>query len=444
MTTQKASPAKKKTTPRGKPGQKPEPTNETNPPIDPGATLKQEITDEIENHRQEYLTYLEQVTCELIRQPTINVPAHQMPDYPFMEMPGHESKVVEILQREFESHRLEYKKFEKQKGRANIIASVGKGRKKLMLACPLDVAPPGIGWKSKPFEPEMEEGYLRGRGAIDAKGPIVAGIIAARLLKPIERQLKGQLLIAGIADTRSFPGKGRRDCGIDYLIDEQLIKPDFAITPVTGGNLKAITVAQKGRLVIHVKTAGKQTHGSLTDQGDNAILRMANFLSKLNSISMPFKPHTLLGKPTLNVGRVGGGTVTDIIPGECEAYLEVRYLPEQKPAEILEALRKVGTSSGSRIKIREVFQCDPIVVDPDNILVRSIQTNIYRNFSMEAPTVGNGVGNMLKDLSDLGAIPIGYGPGLQGFVNAAGEQVKIEQLLQYARILAHVTIDLFT
>ena len=415
------------------------------PAIDAGALLKKRINQHFDDNKEALIARLAALTGELVRQPTVNVPANRLSEYPYMDIPGQESRVTEILERELDTTKLEYKKYERTKGRPNLIASVGKGRKKLMVACRLDVPPPGDGWKGNPFEPVVEGGCIQGRGVLDNKGPLIAALLAAEALKPIERQLKGQLLVAGFADTLSIPGKGRKDCGIDYLMEEGLVKPDFAIVPASGGDLQKITVAEKGQLIIHVKALGKQTHGALTAQGDNAILRMANLLSKLNSISMPFKTHKLMGKPTINVGFIRGGHCADMIPGECEALLDARYLPDQRPESIIEALKKVAAGmSDAKFRFKEVYRSPPVEIDADNILVRSVQANIALSLGIEAPTVGTGIDTLTRDLLQGGTIAIGYGPGRQSLYRSAAEQANLSQLLEFARIITQVTIDLFT
>jgi succinyl-diaminopimelate desuccinylase len=366
-----------------------------------GVNLKDRLNRHFDDNKNQIIKFITDLTCRLVKQKTVNVPPHQLHEHPYMDLPGQEGRVASIFAEEATKAKLETKIFEKEPQRPNVCVSVGKGRKKLMVPCHLDVSPPGKGWKTNPFEPVVKGGYIVGRGALDNKGPLVAGLVAAQALKPFERQLKGQLLVLGFADNEVTPGNGKSDCGIDYLLAEGLVKPDFAIIPDVGRDMRAIGVAEKGRLIVRVKASGKQGHGAIPEKGDNAIMKMSRFLHRVSNMTLAYKPHELMGRPTLNVGEIHGGTGPSMVPGDCEVSIDVRYLPGLKSESILSELKKLAAEAGGPFEFTVESDLKPSEVDPDNILVRSIQENTSGLLGFEAQPVGEGAKRVETDIARI-------------------------------------------
>ncbi|MBI4860339.1 MAG: M20/M25/M40 family metallo-hydrolase, partial [Candidatus Riflebacteria bacterium] len=289
--------------------------------------MKQRLNEHFEGNRESVKKHIADLTCRLVRERTVNVPLAELHEHPYMDLPGQEERVVGVVAAECVKLKLDHKIFEKEPRRPNVAVCVGKGRKKLVVACHTDVTPPGKGWKTDPFVPVVKGGYIVGRGALGNKGPLAAATVAALALKPLEKQLKGQLIVLGFADYAAPHALGRASCGMSYLLKDGLVKPDFAIVPNVGRDLRTIAVAEKGRILLVVKAQGKQAHGALPDRGDNAVMRMARLLHRISTMTLPYKRHELLGRPTLNVGEIRGGVSPSIVPAECVVHIDIRYLP---------------------------------------------------------------------------------------------------------------------
>jgi succinyl-diaminopimelate desuccinylase len=409
-----------------------------------GDNLKERLNRHFDENKAQIIKFITDLTCRLVKAKTVNCPPSQLHEHPYMDVPGQEGRVAAIFAEEAQKSKLEVKTFEKEPQRPNVCAYVGKGRKKLMVPCHMDVSPPGKGWKTNPFEPVVKGGYIVGRGALDNKGPLVAGLVAAQALKPFERQLKGQLLVLGFSDNEITPTNGKTDCGIDYLLADGLVKPDFAIVPDMGRDMRAISVAEKGRLIVRVRALGKQGHGAIPEKGDNAIMKMSRFLHRVSNMTLAYKPHELMGRPTLNVGEIHGGTCASMVPGDCEVTIDVRYLPGLKSESILGELKKLAAEAGGPFEFSVDSDLKPQEVDPDNILVRSIQENTSQLLGFEAQPVGTGIATIARELTKGGALAVGFGPGNDAVYNSSNEYVEVEQLYYFARIIAGVVIDLFT
>ncbi|MCR4289163.1 MAG: M20/M25/M40 family metallo-hydrolase [Candidatus Scalindua sp.] len=95
---------------------------------------------------------------------------------------------------------MRYDTFEKVAGRTNIIGYIGKGNPTLLVACHLDVVPPGDGWDTDPFKSVVKNGRIFGRRANDNKGQMASMLVLAKFLKDNESRLNGSLLLIGSAD----------------------------------------------------------------------------------------------------------------------------------------------------------------------------------------------------------------------------------------------------
>jgi acetylornithine deacetylase/succinyl-diaminopimelate desuccinylase-like protein len=303
---------------------------------------------------------------------------------------------------------------------------------------------PGAGWKTDPFEPVVVDGSIVGRGALAAKGPLAAVMAAAVALKPMEKLLKGQLVIVAYPDHTVAVADGQDGCGIDYLLTEGLVKADFAIIPDVGKDLRGISVAEKGRALLRIRASGKRVHGAVPERGDNAIMKMVRLLHRLSSMTLPYKPHELMGRPTLNVGCISGGLSGSTVPAECEISVDIRYLPGQTATAIVAEIRKMAEEVGGGLEFVVESDSKPCQIDPDNILVRSIQENTSTLLGFEAKLAGTGRATVARKFLQRGALAVGFGPGNEVLYDAVGESVDGTQLFDYARIIAGVIVDLFT
>ncbi|WP_153945144.1 peptidase dimerization domain-containing protein, partial [Acinetobacter baumannii] len=80
-------------------------------------------------------------------------------------------------------------------------------------------------------------------------------------------------------------------------------------------------------------------HGSMPEQGVNAISVMNRFINKLDEFSLVHEPHPLLGTPTMNIGTIQGGVKTNVVPDACTMTLDIRTVPGQVHADIVKEIR---------------------------------------------------------------------------------------------------------
>lgn len=238
-----------------------------------------------------------------------------------MAMPGHEGKVCKVLAGELKKLKIPFKTYAKVKGRDNLLASVGQGKKgykKLMVLLHTDVVPAGApkDWKFAPFKPFEKGGKLYGRGVLDDKGPLASCFATLRILKEHEKEIPGEFTFAAVGDEEVGIG-----VGLPFLIKKGVIKCTDAIVPDIAGNMKEINIAEKGRVLLKVHAHGKQAHAMDPSKGVNAIHAMGRFLAALEKHTFDFTPHPFLpGGTTVNTGLVTGGVAPNAVPADCGRY----------------------------------------------------------------------------------------------------------------------------
>ncbi len=368
---------------------------------------------------------------ELVAQNTVNPP-------------GNEYKVATVVEKFFRQHKIKYKKFEKAKGRTNIVGYIGKdsAKPKLLIAAHADTVPAGDGWKTDPFKAVVKGNKIYGRGTDDDKGVIAPMLLAAEEIKKHEKELKGQLLVAVVADEECGSHYGMK-----YLVKNRLINPDYAIIPDIATNLKKIDVAEKGNLFLKIISYGKQAHGSTPHKGINAITNMNKVISELEKYRFKYKKHKLLSPPTMNIGVIRGGIATNVVPARCELNVDIRYLPSQNKKDIIRDIRKImkaaeRKSRNSRFELKMTDGNPPTETPQNSKLVRLIQKATKEvTGKILAPSGVNGATDC-KSLILAGTVAVGFDPNDSGIAHMANEYIKINELIQFGEIIKKVSLDL--
>ena len=356
--------------------------------------------------------------------------------------PGNEYLAVNIIKKYFNAHDIKYDIFEKITGRANIVGYIGKGKPTLLIACHLDVVPPGDGWDTDPFKSVVKDGRIFGRGANDNKGQMAPMLVLAKLLKDNESSLNGSLLLIGAADEE----KGSR-LGLEYLLDECGISADYAIIPDVANNMKIIDVGEKGALFLNITSYGKQAHGSTPEKGINAIWNMIELLNQLRELKYKCLTHELFSPPTLNLGTISGGAAHNIVPAKCEVKLDIRYLPGETEKEILNNIYAIITSvkkhnSTAKFDITVDTHLPPTQVSADNPLISLISKHTESILGIKPVPIGFSGVTVSKQLIEKGIMAVGFGPGDEDQSHIANESIKIQELIDFGKIMGLVIFDI--
>ncbi len=385
------------------------------------------------------------LTCEMVREKTINVISEKLPEFPFLKFRGEEYRVGNIVKRELDKWGIPYEEHSRMEGRPNIIGKVGtnKSGKRLLMAAHMDIVPAGDGWDTDPYDPVIKDGYIYGRGVLDDKGPLASIMVAAKILKNVigDEGLSGEFQMAALSDEEAEDPDGI-DYGVKYLVDENLLDATFSIIPDIGENMKRIDIAEKGRAVFKITAIGKQAHGSTPERGINAIYKMAHLIEKIENLKFKYEVSPTLGEPTLNLGEIHGGAAPNIVPGDCYIYIDIRSVPGMTKEYILETFNNLTKEVDGEFKVELLSWNEPHEISPDNDLVRSIQENGKEVLGFVPEPFGMGGGTFAKTLNLAGITSVGWGPGDDEAYHVANEYVEIKQLVDFALMTCLISIDL--
>lgn len=356
--------------------------------------------------------------------------------------PGNERCAVEVVKAYFDSVGIEYKVFEKERDRTNIVGYVGSGSLALLVGCHLDVVPAGDGWISDPFEAKIINDRVYGRGANDNKGQMASMMALARFLKENESHLKGKFILVGAADEE----RGSR-LGFEYLLNECGLHADYAIVPDVSNNMRLIDISEKGALFFDLISYGKQAHGSTPELGINAIWNLIELLERIKTIKFGRISHPLHTPPTINLGKISGGVANNVVPGECKASLDIRYLPGDSQEEILRAIEAMikdvqETNKTANFKINISSALLPSEVQKDDPLVALISKHAESILKVKPEIRGLSGATVTKQLLAKGITAVGFGPGDTGIAHIANEYIEIRELVAFAKIMGMITFEL--
>ncbi|MFH1235275.1 MAG: ArgE/DapE family deacylase [Candidatus Diapherotrites archaeon] len=348
--------------------------------------------------------------------------------------PGNEFLAAGVLEKYFKKHKIRCRKFEKEKGRTSLVASIGQGGPELMVALHSDVVPAGGGWKTEPFKAVLKNGKIFGRGSADNKGPLAASAIFLSAMKKHEKELKGTISVLAAADEERGSG-----LGMAFLLQENKIRPDFVVVPDIFTENQKISVAEKGLLHVKAEAFGKQAHGSEPEKGENAIAKMGHFLCELKKIKMPSCKSRYFKSATLNIGTICGGEAINIVPAYCEAKIDIRFIPGQGPREIFRRIKSVAKKHGANVS---VIDCQmPFEISGNIPLVKSIERNAKKITGKKPSLAGMAGTTVAKKFLEKCIPAIGFGPGKM-VAHESNEFIEIKQLVEFAQIMALVSADL--
>jgi len=252
----------------------------------------------------------------------------------------------------------------------NMVAMRGEGGPHFGFAGHLDVVPAGEGWKGNPFDGEIVDGLLVGRGANDMKSAIAAYVAAISRLETGKGTLS--LLITGDEEGYATYGTPRI---IDWLNEHQ-IRPDMILIgePTSVDRLgDTVKIGRRGSVNMWIEVPGVQGHVAYPHRATNPVPPLARIITALNSLHLDdgtdqFPPSNLeftaISTPT---------NASNVIPGSATAQLNIRFNNLQRGADLVGLVEEIAEreAAGSKVTARisgEAFLTPPgqlfdVVVD---------------------------------------------------------------------------------
>ena len=362
-----------------------------------------------------------ELTRELVRLRSVNPP-------------GDEAAVVELLARRAERWELEVQVVPVAEGRPNVLLRLaGTGeRPALLLSGHTDVVPPGEApWRHDPFSGDLADGEIWGRGTTDMKAGVAAMVVAMAALARRGWRPKGDLRFAGTIGEEV-------DCiGAWHLKDSGGLDGVGSIVIGEPTNLDVMP-AHRGALWLELTAHGKTAHGSMPHLGVNAILPLAELLRWLTERRFSYTEHPLLAPPTVNVATISGGVKTNVVPDRCVATVDLRTLPSQDHAEILQDVRDLAAELMStvpdlRIDVEAVNDMPPVETPTEHPLVQTMRSTAAEVLGRNVPIRGATYYTDGGVFAQAGVPLVIFGPGDDRLAHQPDERVAVDQIVQAVR-----------
>ena len=280
----------------------------------------------------------------------------------------------------------------------------------------LDVVP----GRPEQFEPRVERDRLFGRGAYDMKAALAAMMCT---LKDVGQQDRVRVRLTCVPDEESEE--------IDERSTEDVVRRglggDFAITGEPTD--LHIGVEAKGVLVMRIDVHGRSAHSSTPWLGDNAVLKAIDVFRAIESLPFTRLSSEMFNSPSLNLGRIQGGDALNKVPDLCTMAVDVRYLPGQDPAEILEEVRTIPG-----IEVTRTFIWPPVTVSRTNPYVRALRNAVSSSIRGEVMSVGRDGASDAASFIGAGIPAVEFGPEGAGH-HGPDEWVSLSSLARYRRAL---------
>jgi succinyl-diaminopimelate desuccinylase len=270
------------------------------------------------------------------------------------------------------------------------------------------------------FVPRVVGDRLIGRGAYDMKGALAAMMCAVRDVAD-----NGQVRVRFVCVPDEESEDVEHRC-TDALVEEGL-RANFAITGEPTD--LHIGVQAKGVLAVRVEVSGIAAHGSTPWAGDNAILKAHDVFRRIETLPFSRESSDLFDRPSINVARIVGGDAFNKVPDRCTMDIDIRFLPNQEPDEILAEIRALPD-----VRIVKTFQRAPAHVSRTNSYVRALREAVSNSLEGEALSIGRDGASDAVSFLQAGVPAVEFGP-VGGGHHGPEEWVSIDSLQRYRRAL---------
>ncbi len=318
----------------------------------------------------------------------------------------------------------------------------------IMLNAHGDVVPPGDGWTHDPYRGEVVGDKLYGRAAAVSKCDFSTYTFALRALQSLGTPLHGAVELLFTYD-EEFGG----ELGPGRLLADGTIKPDLLIA--AGFSYQVIT-GHNGCLQMDVKVHGKMAHAAIPDTGIDALQGATAILGALYRQNTLYKTVSSqvagIKHPYINVGRIEGGTNTNVVPGEVTLKVDRRLIPEEDPIEVEAEMHRLikGAATavpGIRVDIRRMLLAYPLKPLPGNRpLVEALRRNATEVFGEPIGESGSPLYTDVRLFCERGIPAVIYGAGprtvLESNAKRADEHIVLEDLRRATRVVARTLFDL--
>jgi succinyl-diaminopimelate desuccinylase len=182
-------------------------------------------------------------------------------------------------------------------------------------------------------------------------------------------------------------------------------------------------------LAVRLQVSGTAAHGSTPWLGDNAILKAHDAFRRIETLPFSRESSDLFDRPSINLARIVGGDAFNKVPDVCTIDVDIRFLPNQDPGDIMTQIRAIGD-----LEIVKFFTRAPAIVSRHNVYVLALRDAIGRSIEGDTLSIGRDGASDAISFLEAGIPAVEFGP-VGGGHHGPHEWVSISSLARYRQAL---------
>jgi LysW-gamma-L-lysine carboxypeptidase len=315
----------------------------------------------------------------------------------------------------------------------NVIGVVGEGEPTIFLCGHMDTVAGHLPLR-------VEEGKIFARGAVDAKGPLAAMVVAAAQVVK-DPAFKGKVLLASVVEEEATSR------GVRHLIT-QGIHADYAIFGEPSG-VENITIGYKGQIQLKVTCKTETGHSSTPWLYENALEKAYELWMQIKNSYLPLdKAESPFNAVTACLTKVVGGRATSVIPFESEMFIDIRVPPQFTTAQVFEETKKVIAqyqAANPKVVVKASVEdtVEPFEVDKSSPIVHALSSSVRKVLNKPATLLrktGTGDMNILGKAMNLPIVT--YGPGDSHLDHTTDEHIVVSEYLDSIQVFKETLLKL--
>lgn len=319
-------------------------------------------------------------------------------------------------------------------GRTSLVATLGgtADHPPICFTGHVDTVPLGAAeWSVDPFGATTDGDKLYGRGASDMKSGVAAMVVAAMDIARLPRRKAGLVLIITAGEETGCEGARH----LAHVV-KAVPQAGALIVGEPTGNVPLI--GHKGAVWLRANFSGRTAHGSMPEQGDNAVYKAARGLLRLEDYHFDVPAHRHLGRPTINVGSIKGGLNVNSVPDLAEVGIDIRTIPAQDNAALIAEIGAVlGTTA-----LQPFVDVGAVASDPQNEWISDVFDLYERHTGLRANPAG---APFFTDASELtpamGGVPtLVLGPGETAMAHKTDEYCLISRIGEAVELYREIAL----
>jgi LysW-gamma-L-lysine carboxypeptidase len=317
----------------------------------------------------------------------------------------------------------------------NVIGVVGEGDPVILLCGHMDTV-------SGHLPLRIEEGKIYARGAVDAKGPLAAMIMAA-LEASTETGFRGKILVAAVVEEEATSR------GVKHLITQGIIA-DYAIFGEPSG-VENVTIGYKGQIQLKIVLKTETGHSSTPWRYDNSLEKAIELWEQIkNASSYPSldpsaSPYNAV---TACLVKLIGGRATSVVPFEAEMNLDIRVPIQFSTDQVFAQIQKIITKYQAvnpkvSVKATVLDTVEPFEVNKTSPLVHVLSSSVRKVLNKPATLLhktGTGDMNILGKAMNLPIVT--YGPGDSHLDHTLDEHIETKEYLDSISVYKETILKL--